>query len=287
MYRLILFGSITGLVTMAIRFYIHNRREISDKYGQYLAAGQKTWLVWPAIGANAFFDVVFGKEIISIRSLLTTLCVSVAANFACVILIFMSFPEDLPPIEPVTIKTLVYSYLWFIGFNFMGDVASLYVTRRCVRKIINREYDLVKYVVIDISGIVLGYLITLLPTILVTLYAILSSTTLNQWVHMGILGNALVPFFLFIFATGGLPLTFGVWAVISVFSITIPTAIYLSLMVLCLIGFKVNMWWLKGKDKSHFELILESIQSFCLRILVPLAAALAAGVAAYKLTGHY
>lgn len=285
-YQILLYAIVTGLLAAAILYYQRNRREIAEKCGHYFSAGQKTWLVWPAIGANSFFDFIFGTKLISVRSLLTTLAISIGANFACLILILMNLPRDFPPVEPSLIKISFYSLVWFITFNFLGDVISLNITRRCVRKIVNREYDLVKYLSWDVGGIIVGYFITLLPAAASAGYAVFFSAPLNPLFRKGILGGVLIPFFLFIFATGGLPIIFGIWACISVFSITIPTAIYLSLMGLCLLGFKISEWWLQGENEHFLESMLKFIYSICFRLVVPIATAVLALLALYRLLGQ-
>ncbi|MCP4105881.1 MAG: hypothetical protein GY749_10150 [Desulfobacteraceae bacterium] len=131
-------------------------------------------------------------------------------------------------------------------FNFLGDWISVTITRYTVIKIIEQKYNLLKYIFIDCFGIVLGYCITLSPTIFVTLHCLAAGDALNPWIHTGLLGNALIPFFLFIFATTNMPWVFSFFAFLAVFSVTVPSTIYLFLIISCFLLYKFHRYVWKG-----------------------------------------
>lgn len=226
------------------------------------------------------------KDLFTWRSVGATLSVSVMANLICVVMILLNIPPDLHEYDPQfravpfdsfnLMQILVLSYFVFLTFNFFGDLLSITVTRNVVSKIVAGRCNFLHYLVVDMLGIVAGYVVTLLPPLVLTAYCWVSGDHLNKWIHTGLLGNALVPFFLFIFATSGASpfLTFFVF--LSVFSITIPTAIYLSLMAVCYLGFRC--YWLHKSFWRGKPLLakLEYLAKFALRLGIVLFVIMAA-----------
>ncbi len=49
------------LVSLAALFYLRHARQFDKEYPG-LSEGEFHWLIWPAIGANAAFDKIFGKR---------------------------------------------------------------------------------------------------------------------------------------------------------------------------------------------------------------------------------
>ena len=286
MFRAIFFGTIVGLLATSAHYYIRNRKSLAERYSGYLTSGEKTWIVYPAVGANAFFEFLFGKRIFSVRSVSVLLTISVIANLACILIAFAEFPDDFPPIKPEIIRIYFYSSLCFVIFNFVGDFVSLSITRYCVRKIVAREHDLFKYLLTDFGGILLGYLITLMPSYGLGIYCILTSTDLNLWITKGFLGSTIIPFFYYLLAFGGLPPIFGIWAAVSVFSITIPTGIYLILFLICLVGFQIHERWWKDRSKDRLEIFFKGLGTFIFKVLLQIAAAILAGATLIKAYGH-
>lgn len=284
--RALFFGALAALLVSSALYYIRNRKQLAERYSEYLARGERTRIIYPAVGANAFFEFVFGKKILSVRSVLAVMGVSATANIVCILIAFAKFPEDFPPIEPEILRIYFYSSVWFLILNFLGDFASLSITRYCLRKIISRHHDLLKYLVVDFGGIALGYAITTMPVYLLGTYCMITSTGLNIFIRKGLLGSAIVPFFYFLLATGGLPPIFGFWAAVAVLSITIPTGIYLTLFLICLVGFQIHERWWKDRSKARIESFLEGIANFLYKILLPLAGLGAAAVTLIKVHGH-
>ena len=194
-----------------------------------------------------------------------------------IILILTSIPEDLPQFDLQIIRILWTSYAVFILFNFLGDLLSINITRHVLAKIVAGKCNFLKYLGIDIAGIMLGYFITLLPTLTVTIICLITNSELNPWIHYGLLGNALIPFFLFIFATTSMPFSFFIFAFIAVFSVTIPTAIYLILMVFCFAGYKTYKSFKSNEDLSVLENVAKLLSIFAktLLFIAPIIAALA------------
>ncbi len=178
------------------------------------------------------------RDLFTWRSITATLGVSLAANLICVLFIVAFIPDDAPPWELNLLKILSLSYVWFIFFNFLGDLVSVSFTRHVIWRIVSGRCNFLPYLLLDIFGIILGYLVTLLPTLSITIMCLVTGDDLNQYIHTGLLGNAMIPFFLLIFATTNMPALFALSAFFAVFSITIPTASYLFLMFFCYIGYR-------------------------------------------------
>ncbi|MCP4367909.1 MAG: hypothetical protein GY797_07330 [Deltaproteobacteria bacterium] len=227
------------------REYVNERTFLSAieaKLGKDLADRYKPLIVEHAEKKTRVWDLY------TWRSISATFLVSLLANSVCVMIILLSVPDDVPPFGLHLLKILGLSYFAFIFFNFWGDLVSISFTRHVVSRIVTGKCNFLKYIVIDGFGIFLGYVITLLPSLSITLFCWFTGAHLNQWIHTGLLGNALIPFFLFIFATTTMPPLFTVFAIIAVLSITIPTVIYLSLMVFCYVGYRIYclVWRNKG-----------------------------------------
>ncbi len=243
-----------------------------------------------AIGLNKILTLIFGERGTTVKDLFTwrgvgcTAPISVVANSVCIGLILTNIPEDLPEFDLELIKILIFSYFFFVLFNFLGDLISISITRHAVSRIIQQKYKLIRYLAMDISGIILGYLITLLPTWSVVIYCLVSGGDLNPWIHTGLLGNALIPSFLVIFATTNMPWPFLLFAIIAVLSITIPTAIYLFLMISLLFGYKFHRYVWKGEiGSSRMERILKLLITI-LRLLLFVLISLTALVLIFRYT---
>lgn len=239
-----------------------------DKEYPILTKNEFNWLVWPAIAANSFFNLLFGnrgsriKDLYTWRSVGVTFLISFFANAICVILILTSIPNDLPPFDLRLIQILGLSHFVFIIFNFLGDLISISFTRHVLNKIITGKCNFVRYLAIDVSGILLGYFVTFIPTLVIVIFCLITGDELNKWVNSGFLGNILIPFFLFIFATTNMPIPFPIFAFISVFSVTIPTITYLFLMAFCYFGYRTYYIIWKNKEISTIEAILRFFFKF-------------------------
>ena len=236
-----LFGVTLVLFSSAILFFLR-RPENSDSN---LPTAPFHWYFWPAIAANAFFTRLFGprgaglKGLLTWRSIIVTLLFSTVANLLCIWFILTSAPDDAPAFDLELIRILTFSHLVFMLFNFFGDLVSVSVTRHAVDRIVSLRKHYARYLLLDILGVVLGYLVNFLPGLLAFVYAAQTDVTLNQLIHAGLFGNALIPFFLLIFATTTMPFPFAVFAFVAVFSITIPTAIYLFLILFVNLGYRL------------------------------------------------
>lgn len=195
------------------------------------------WFAWPAIAANTLFSYFFGERGTGFRALFTwkstsvTFLFSTLGNLLCVMLILTSVPGDAPLFDLQLIRILGLSHMIFMLFNFFGDLISVNVTRHILDKMVTSQRKYLQYLFLDIFGIFLGYLVTLIPSIFTILYAVQTNSNLNPLIHTGLFGNALIPFFLLIFATTNMGVPFTVFALLAIFSIAIPTAIYLFLFV--------------------------------------------------------
>lgn len=263
---LLIVGSIVLALTKSSLFFINHVRRFDKEYPA-LSSGQFHWLTWPAIAANFFFERLFGQSGENIRALYTwrsvsvTLVISLLANSICVFLILTSTPEDLPVFDPQLIKMLGLSYFVFVVFNFLGDLVSVNITRNVLSNIISEKCNFLRYLFVDILGIILGYVITLLPSIAVLAYSIIEDVEINEFIHEGFLGSTIIPFFLFIFATTNMPVPFSIFAFIAIFSITIPTAIYISLMGFCYFGYRIYQSAFKEKDLRILDMALNILSS--------------------------
>ncbi len=228
------------LLKMA-HFYSTNSITFEAEYD--LKNGNYDWIVWPAIGLNKVFTKLFGKtdvrfwRLFTWRSCTVTALLSLLSNMICVLLIFNTEPKDFQHIEFALLRIVVNSYLVFILFNFIGDWFSVNVSRYILNKIVLDKRKLFWYLSIDMGGIAIGYLITLLPSYSILLYCLVSGDELNIWIQRGLLGNAIIPFFLFIFSTTNLSWIFAFFSIIAVFSVTIPTFSYMFLILFCYSGY--------------------------------------------------
>ena len=285
-YYMLIAGSILLLIAGSALFYIKHARQFDKEYPT-LTKVEFHWLVWPAIAVNSFFNRLFGsrgsriKDLFTWRSIGATLLISLLANSICVFLILTSIPNDLPSFNLRLIQILGLSNFVFIIFNFLGDLISISFTRHVLSKIITGKCNFVRYLGIDVSGIFLGYFVTIMPTLVIVILCLITGDELNKWINTGLLGNILIPFFLFIFATTNMPLPFPIFAFISVFSVTIPTVIYLFLMVLCYFGYRTYYIILKKKELSIIEAIFK-IFFFIAKILLFVAPFLVALVLILK-----
>lgn len=241
---LIILATLVYFILVSSLFYLKHAKKFEQEY-ESLTGIEFNWLIWPAIGINHFFSRLFGesgrkfRDLYTFRSVSITFAISLFSNVLCVIFILISIPEDLPPFDLQIIRILVLSYMVFVVFNFFGDLISVNVTRYVISKIISGKVNIIKYLGIDLLGIIFGYFITFLPSVIIFLICWNSDIEFNQFVHLGLFGNALIPFFLFIFATTTMPLPFIIFAGIAVFSVTIPTFAYLALMVFCYTGYRI------------------------------------------------
>ena len=248
---IIIFGGVLRIFSSSILFFL--RQEENPQPGPLTSKFH--WYIWPAVAANAFYTRLFGKrgsgirDLFSWRSVFVTILVSVSANIACVILILKSMPEDVPLFDPKLFRILVFSYLVFMISNFFGDLVSISITRHILDKMVTLKKKLVRYLIFDIIGIVLGYVITLTPSIAAVFYVIQSNSDLNQLIQIGILGSVIIPFFLIIFATTNMPFPFIILALVAILSITIPTATYIFLIIF--INFCYRIYRLFFQEKLY------------------------------------
>lgn len=266
-FYIIIVASIMWLIIGTAIFYIKHAKQFDKEY-PILTKNEFHWLVWPAIAANSFFNRLFGrsgsriKDLYTWRSIGVTFLISFLANAMCVILILTSIPNDLPPFDLRLIQILGVSHIVFIIFNFFGDLISISFTRHVLYKITTGKCNFVRYLGIDVFGILLGYLVTFMPTLVIVISCLITGDELNKWINSGLLGNVLIPFSLFIFATTNMPVPFPIFAFISVFSVTIPTIIYLFLMAFCYLGYRTYYVIWKNKEISTIEAILRFLFSF-------------------------
>lgn len=275
-------GSLLVAIGSPVLFYIKHARQFEKEYPS-LSNGEFNWLIWPAIAANYLFVRLFGERGTRIRDLITwrsigvTFLISFFTNLICVILVLISIPDDYPSFDIRLTKILVSNYFVFIIFNFFGDFISVSFTRYVLSLIVAGKCNFIRYLKIDIIGIVLGYLITFLPTLLIVTYCWLTGDEINKWINAGLLGNVLIPFFLFIFATTNMPFPFPIFAFLAVFTITIPTVSYLSLIAFCYFGYRIYFSIKKEKAVSLIEGVFKVLLSIgkLLVFLAPLLLVLA------------
>jgi hypothetical protein len=255
-------------VLYLIRFYYLNSYQFERDY--QLDHGNYDWVIWPAIGMNKIFTVLFGnneprlKSLITWRSVAITSLLSIVTNFVTLYLIISYSPDDMPDFGRDSLKILFNSHLVFVAFNCLGDWVSITVTRYSVAMIISRRYKLLRYLALDILGILMGYCVTMSPAFIVSAYCIITKTNLNPWIHTGLIGPIIIPFFLFIFATTNMPLIFSALAFMAVFSVTVPTALYLLLIVGVFVLYKLHKnIWLGGRND---DLVFETQNNRYLRI---------------------
>ena len=278
--HMVIWGSLVVFVCYSALFYLRHARQFEYEY-QTLSDGEFNWLIWPAVAANYFFELLFGqrgtrfRDLYKPRTIGVVFLISLLANSMCVILILLSAPKDLPSFDSRLIWILVLSYLVFIIFNFLGDLISVNITRHVLSKIIAGKCNFIRYLGIDIFGIGLGYFVTLLPSLIIFIWCWNTGEEFNRWVRTGLMGNALIPFFLFIFATSKMPVPFAVFASIAVFSVTIPTLMYLFFMGFSYLCYRIYCGIWKNRDLGIIDRILTFFLSTgkLLLFLAPLLAA--------------
>jgi len=240
--KLLIYASMLIIFTWTALFYLKNVKEFEKIYTE-LSDNDYKKIVWPAIFANNFFCYFFGnvgngiKGLLTWRSIGVTFLFSTIANALCLFIILENIPNDIPFFDLNLIKITVFSYFTFILFNLVGDMFSICVTRTVLWRIVKQRTNFLKFIGYDILGIMIGYLITIFPSLLYCLHYWITGDELNKWIQFGLLGNTIIPFFLYIFATTHMPFPFTIFAIIAIFSITIPTTIYLFLMMFSFIGF--------------------------------------------------
>lgn len=223
-------------------------------------------IVWPAKVAQTFFNAFWGKvdtpdtrfralfKFFTWRSAYATLIFSVSLNVICILLILFSAPPDSPRPTFLKIQILFTSEIMFLFCNFLGDFVSVNITRFVLHNITTKKRKNLRYIALDALGIILGYGVMLLPGALVLMFGPAFVDNINDLLEFGLLGNALMPFFLFVFAFSDFPSAVSLFALFSVFSITIPTAMYLGLIIFTNVFHRL---WTKMPDET---------QSFVLRI---------------------
>ena len=100
----------------------------------------------------------------------------VLLSFIALAFIFINAPSDLPPFDFELIKIFGLSYLMFIIFNFLGDLISINITRYIVYKI-STQKRIFKNILLDLFGMVIGYIITFLP--IIAIFILFNSITLE------------------------------------------------------------------------------------------------------------
>lgn len=216
------------------------------------------FIIWPAKAAQAFFNALWGEVgkglfgVLTGRSIMVTLIFSVAINLICIQLILVSAPPDAPEFGLDYIKILYTSEIWFIFCNFIGDLFSIHVTRFLLHKIIHKKASW-KYIAWDFGGIIGGYFLMLLPSWLLFQFGLSFFESPNEIIHAGLFGNVLIPFFLGIFALSYFPSLITFFALFSVLSITVPTGIYLSLMIFVNIGYRTYKRFLVEKSRLVYS----------------------------------
>lgn len=209
----------------------------------------REWLLIPSTILHKVFSSVFGrhdgtiKTLITFRSVAITFLISITANIMCVSLILSSSPEEFN-VEIKTISLYFSSYVVFLFFNFLGDFVSISFTRHVLYKVSEKKLRLRKYIFQDFIGIFLGYTISMLPIIFLILLHIfsISSETINSFKEYGILGPIFIPFLLLIFSTSStVPMIFIILTIIALFSIAIPTFLFITTILLIQIMSKTNL----------------------------------------------
>ncbi len=227
----------------------HKSSQQSDAELQRLTLEQYHFLIWPAQFMNRVYQIYFGrvalndkgklgktgwKQLYSFKSMRRVLWLSLGANLICCILILLERPKAFE-ITMDHIQVVFFSYLFFLFCNFWGDLISVNISRYVVVKIVHKGrlgWTLLLILLLDVAGIVIGYLVTLTPSLSITLYCWVTDSPFNEWIEWGVLGNGLIPFLLFLFATTFFSIPVTVFAVVAVLSVTIPTVGYLVLMLI-------------------------------------------------------
>lgn len=259
---LLIVGSLVWALTLSSIFFITHVRRFDKDYPA-LSGRAFHWLIWPAIAANFLFEHLFGQRGDNIWSLYTwrsvsvTFLISLLANSICVFLILTSIPDDVIEFDLTLVRMLGLNYCIFVIFNFLGDLVSVGITRHVLSRILSGKFNFLRYLFIDITGIILGYIVTLLPSIAVVSYSIIQGIEINEFIKDGFLGGSIIPFFLFVFATTNMPIAVSVFAFVSIFSITIPTAMYIVLMGFCYFGYRIYQVTFKERDLPIFLTILK------------------------------
>lgn len=261
---LLIVGSLILAFTKSSLFFLSHVHRFEKDYSA-LSERVFQWLIWPAIAANFFFEHLFGHRgdnfwsLYTWRSISVTLLISLFANSICVVLILTSMPEDVIEFDLSLVRLLSLSYMIFLIFNFLGDLVSVGITRHVLSIIISGRCNFLRYLFIDVVGVVIGYIVTLAPSIAVVSYCIAQEVEINEFIRSGLLGGLLTPFFLFIFATTGISIAISIFAFVSILSITIPTAIYIALMGFCYFGYRIYQMTFKEKDVTTLVMVLNAL----------------------------
>lgn len=227
---------------------------IKEENGSRELSHQKyDFIIWPARAAQFFFDSFWGKVgkgkfgVLTWRSFWATLTFSVLINLICVGLILGNAPPDMPRPMFEYIGILFYSKIFFILCNFIGDFFSVNITRYLLDRIIHSDINSWRYIVFDILGIIGGYLLMLLPAVFFFLFGSLIFENPNDMIQIGLFGNILIPFFLGIFAISTFPSLLAFFSSFAIFSITLPTIIYLFLIIFVNTGYQIYHGYVFGK----------------------------------------
>lgn len=264
-YGVLSFGVVL-LVIYPVLFFAQNAKTFQVVY-PLLSDGQYRKLIYPAIALNTLFEkFIFGPKterkfwFLSWRSLTTTFAFSGIANLICIFLLLAHMPDDMPASNRQADRIFVYSYFFFLLFNFLGDFVSISFTRHVLSKIIKGRCNFFKYLILDLFGILAGYLVTLSPTLFFIIYCFNTGEAINQFAHNGFLGNGLIPFFLLIFVTSGLSWPLSIFALVSVFSVTIPTVCYLLFISFTYIGYRASIIIRRELKKEFSDLLISLIR---------------------------
>lgn len=208
------------------------------RYYNKLDDSKKNIILWPAKYYYSLLTKIFknngGKisEILSLRSLVVTFGISFLINSICILIVLVNKPNGYGVFNEKIVGALFKNYIFFILINYLGDVVSISITRNMLHRLVNDVSKVFKCLFIDMLGILCGYVISF--TIPLVLYFVVfgGGAGSGELFNSGLFGIYLIPFYLFIFTFSEPNLYFGVVAFLSIFSITIPTIIYLALFII-------------------------------------------------------
>ncbi len=241
-------GLILYSLAGALAYFLQHKEEI-----QSTDRKEFTFFLRPANAAQTFFNKFWGPVgqgwlgVLTWRSFSATLVFSVVLNVACISLILKGVPEDAPDFNLNLVSILFFSELWFLFCNFLGDLFSVNVTRWMLHKITTLKKKAWKYIFIDLTGIVLGYGVMLVPAFVVLQLSGMLFDNPNELIQAGMAGNVLIPFFLLIFGVSAFPSFLSVFALAAFLSITIPTTAYLFTFIVFNLGRRVYHWCLEER----------------------------------------
>ena len=172
--------------------------------------------------------------------------ISLVANLLFLFILYYLKPKEII-FDTISIHFILMSYITFIIFNAIGDIISIAFTRSVLYQIVHKKGNVNKYIIKELFGIILGYFITLLPLIIILilyLFQIINENETTQYIKNGFIGILFVPFIYLIFITSSQFFLYKLLAFLALFSIAIPTIIFLSTIII--------VYFLKKKNKQSY-----------------------------------